>query len=150
MKTKDLLLVIIQLVLIVIFIAWPGGIARSIWYQIAAFIITISGIGIIAFAILNLGKSLTPFPTPKSYAQLSINGAYKFVRHPIYSGTLLLAFGISIYTFNIPRLTITVILFFFFYYKSKYEETMLKLKYAGYEEYSKKTGRFFPKLFTKK
>ena len=39
-------------------------------------------------ASLRLGKSLTPLPHPRDDAELTINGPYRLVRHPIYTGVM--------------------------------------------------------------
>lgn len=108
--------------------------------------VTILGLAIILIAILQLNKNLSPFPTPKSGSQLIQNGLYKYIRHPIYTGILLLFLGYSIYATSGYKLLITFLAFVLFAYKSRYEEKRLTLVFEEYAAYKKRTGRFFPKF----
>lgn len=59
-----------------------------------------AGSVIAAIAASNLGAGLTASPLPNSAAQLRTGGMYRWVRHPIYCGLLLVsAAGLS------PRVT---------------------------------------------
>src|SRR5690606_25181410 len=40
-----------------------------------------------------LGSALTPYPRPRDGAGLVKRGVYRYVRHPVYSGIVLAAFG---------------------------------------------------------
>jgi protein-S-isoprenylcysteine O-methyltransferase Ste14 len=53
----------------------------------------LAGSVLAATGALNLGKNLSPLPQPKEDATLVVTGAYRLVRHPIYSGITLMAFG---------------------------------------------------------
>src|SRR5690349_16421461 len=46
----------------------------------------VAGGACLLVASFNLGRSLTPLPTPTRNARLRTGGLYGFVRHPIYSG----------------------------------------------------------------
>ena len=37
--------------------------------------------------VQSIGDSITPFPVPKDAGELVVDGAYAYVRHPMYSGT---------------------------------------------------------------
>ena len=115
--------------------------------QIAGILISIFGIVIVIWAVLQLKNSLTAYPTPKDNSQLITNGLYHFVRHPIYTGILLFCFGYAMYSQSIWRLIISLSLLILFNFKAKYEEKKLTEKFSDYPLYCKTTGRFFPKLF---
>jgi protein-S-isoprenylcysteine O-methyltransferase Ste14 len=55
--------------------------------------IFILGTVIALIAAVNLGKNLTPLPRPKENAELIQSGLYRLVRHPIYSGVIVLSIG---------------------------------------------------------
>jgi protein-S-isoprenylcysteine O-methyltransferase Ste14 len=99
---------------------------------------------IITLALLQLNKNLSPFPTPKDSASLLQNGLYKYMRHPIYTGIILLFSGYSVYQNSVYKLLISVFLVILFYLKSNYEEQRLEQKFPNYQRYKDKTGRFFP------
>ena len=104
----------------------------------------ITGVFVFVLALLQLNKNLTPFPTPIKGGKLIKNGLYKYVRHPIYSGLFLSALGYGVWQENIWKMLISIALLLLFYFKSLYEERILKMHYADYEDYIKKTKRFLP------
>jgi len=144
-KRKDILLVTIQFILLTIFyIPFFSNVFQTPpIVKYAGAIVSTLGFLIILIAILQLNKSLTPFPTPKENGVLINTGLYKYVRHPIYSGIFLAAIGIALYNGSYWQLAISFILLILFYYKSKYEEFLLIEKYNEYENYKKGTRRFF-------
>ncbi len=145
MKTKDFLLVILQFLLFIIFIALPAGFGHPFIYPFISFLLTVAGLLIIAMGIFQLGSNITPFPTPLSNSTLTTQGIYKIIRHPIYTGILFIALGIAIYTASYPRLAVSALLYILFQYKSRYEEQMLIEKFPGYVDYKLNAGRFLPR-----
>lgn len=107
-----------------------------------------AGIGflVLVVAILNLDRNLTPYPSPKTNAALITTGLYKYVRHPIYSGIILLFTGYSLYKDSWYKLGIAFLLIVLFHFKTLYEEARLSEKFTDYKNYKKKTGKFLPKL----
>lgn len=105
---------------------------------------------IFVYSILELNKSLSPFPSPKENSKLVTTGIFKFIRHPIYSSLILGLLSWSLYKQSAYQLCILLILIVLFYFKSKYEESQLMHKFENYKAYKSTTGRFFPKLFNRK
>ncbi len=146
-KRKDYLFVTIQFVLFFCFIFdlnW--SLKLFFWIQITGLFIAILGGIIILLALLQLNKNLSPFPTQKESATLIETGLYKFIRHPIYLGIILLTFGIAFYLDSSYKLILSFILLILFFLKTQFEEKQLEINYSNYLEYKLKTGRFFPKL----
>jgi protein-S-isoprenylcysteine O-methyltransferase Ste14 len=94
-----------------------------------------------------LGSSFSPFPRPVPDGRLVRHGIYESVRHPIYGGVLLVGFGWSLVTASPVALALSVALVVLFVLKSLREEAWLAEHYAGYEEYRRRTRRFYPPLF---
>lgn len=148
MKSKDIIYVTAQFIL---FIGYAlvhhfGLFQFPVWVLNLGLLMAILGIIILLLALLHLNKNLSPFPSPKLESELVTNGLYKWMRHPIYSGILLFAFGYAIYSQNEFRLLIAFALLVLFYFKSSYEEKMLCQKFDDYAAYRKAKGRFFPFL----
>lgn len=143
---KDIFFVGIQLVLFVIYIFRISKIDFRVPYfvQIIGLVLSVVGIIVSLAALLTLKKNLSPFPTPKQGAELIQSGAYKYVRHPIYSGILFFTFGFSLYSENTLRLFIFLALLILFSFKATYEEKLLQDKFPGYSVYKKTTGMFLP------
>ena len=105
-----------------------------------------AGIAIIVVSILQLNKNLSPFPTPKENSELITTGLFSKIRHPIYSGILLLAFSFALYQNSGFKILISFFLLILFYFKTRYEEKQLSLKFPEYKNYKRTAGRFFPKI----
>jgi protein-S-isoprenylcysteine O-methyltransferase Ste14 len=145
---KDFVFVSLQVLLFIAFV-FPiveYSFEPNYILKYAALAIAIIGLLVIAVAILQLNKNLTPFPTPKENGTLIQTGLYKFVRHPIYSGIILTTLGFGFYDGSWWKIVIGFALWFLFFFKSKYEETLLTNQFDDYKNYKKITGRFFPFL----
>jgi len=146
-KQKDLLFVFVQGVLFVAYLVDFGGTnSFPAWVQFIGIAIGIIGFAICLISFWALNRNLSPFPSPIENGNLITTGVYRFVRHPIYTGVILLALGYGLFSDSLFRLVISAILFMFFYFKSAYEEKLLLEKYPGYAVYKQRTGRLFPKM----
>ncbi len=108
--------------------------------------IEITSIFIVLLALLQLNRSLSPFPSPKENGNLITNGIFGIVRHPIYTGIILGTFSYGIHQGSTWKLIIASLLFVLFFFKARYEEQLLKNHYPGYEDYMERTGKFFPRI----
>jgi len=104
----------------------------------------LSGLLIVLIAILQLNKSLSPFPTPKRSGILIQSGLYKYIRHPIYSGIILAAIALGVFDESIWKIGIGFLLWVLFFFKSRYEEQLLLTRFTGYKMYIENAYRFFP------
>jgi protein-S-isoprenylcysteine O-methyltransferase Ste14 len=102
---------------------------------------------LLAKSVINLGRSLTPFPKPLAGSELVTSGAYRLVRHPIYLGVLLGALGFSLLSHSPMRLLITVALFIFFDQKASREELWLEERYPSYPAYKLRVKKLIPWLY---
>lgn len=146
-NSKDIVLVSIQLVLFILYTIPIGGFLEFFsWFKTIGLIASIVGFVILVLALLQLNKNLSPFPTPKDNAVLIQNGLYAWVRHPIYTGIIVLFLGYGIYQSSLFKLFITFLLWVLFYFKTQYEELQLQRKFTDYINYKRNKGRFFPKI----
>jgi protein-S-isoprenylcysteine O-methyltransferase Ste14 len=97
--------------------------------------------------LVNLGRNLTALPHPKDDATLVETGAYAVVRHPIYSGLLLGAFGWALVVSSPLTLLYATILLVFFDFKSRREERWLAKKFANYVDYQKRVRKLIPFIY---
>ena len=119
---------------------WPTGLVLA---SVGA-IVTIAGGLVMFWGGRTLGRSLTPFPSPRG-AHLE-RGPYRFIRHPMYGGGIVLALGISLAS-SPWALVPTLALGPFLLVKSRYEERLLAQADPGYGEYLARVHkRFFPGL----
>ncbi|MCA9919842.1 MAG: isoprenylcysteine carboxylmethyltransferase family protein [Anaerolineales bacterium] len=129
----------------------PGqAVWSGLWRSISLLIgfALIGSSGVLAFTgLLNLGRNLTAVPRPKEDAHMVAHGAYRVVRHPIYSGIILGALGLGLLRGGWLALLYGVILFFFFDIKSRREEIWLREKYVDYAEYQQRVHKLIPFVY---
>jgi protein-S-isoprenylcysteine O-methyltransferase Ste14 len=140
--------VALQGALLVAFFLAPGRDDWPVpaWLAAAGSIAVLAGGAILLLAALNLGRSLTPLPTPAPGGALRTGGLYRFVRHPIYSGLLLLVFGSAAGSGSVVRLGLAGALLGLLIRKARWEEDMLRRRYPDYGDYARQTPRFVPRL----
>jgi protein-S-isoprenylcysteine O-methyltransferase Ste14 len=111
---------------------------------VAGVAIAAAGLALVIWARISLGGAFTMFPQPKQRDAPVSSGAYRFARHPMYGGLLLLLGGVSLAR-SVPALVLTVALAVLWWRKSIEEERRLMQMFPGYEEYRRRVpGRFFP------
>ncbi|MEW4488622.1 isoprenylcysteine carboxylmethyltransferase family protein [Thalassoglobus sp. JC818] len=128
------------------------GLAAAIFLQHAwsrdnyvANFLVVAGAAVMIWAIFSMGsKTLTVSPTPRESASLKTTGAYRWVRHPMYSALLLASAGCA---FAPPQISITICwigLLGTLLLKIRFEETLLSERFPEYVEYQRKTSMLIP------
>jgi protein-S-isoprenylcysteine O-methyltransferase Ste14 len=97
--------------------------------------------------LVRLGRGLTPLPYPKDGAELIQTGPFALVRHPIYSGALVLALGWALYVQGWLTLGYVVVLFVFLDVKSRREERWLAEKFPAYAAYQRRVRKLVPFVY---
>ena len=105
------------------------------------------GAGVAARGIWDLRSGLSPFPKPIAGAPLVESGAYRLIRHPIYSGLVLGAIGWGLATGSIIAFATAGLLFLLFAGKSRREEVWLADVHPGYGAYQRRTKRLIPWIY---
>jgi protein-S-isoprenylcysteine O-methyltransferase Ste14 len=104
--------------------------------------------GILLLAgLVKLGRGLTPLPYPKDGAQLVETGPFALVRHPMYSGGLVLGLGWALCVQGWLTVGYVVALFLFLDRKSAREEKWLEEKYATYGDYQRRVRKLVPFVY---
>ncbi len=99
------------------------------------------------WGLWDLRAALTPFPRPLDGAPLIESGAYRVIRHPIYSGIILGAVGWGLFTGSVWVLVASALLFLLFAGKSRREEVWLADTHPGYGDYQRRTKRLIPRIY---
>jgi protein-S-isoprenylcysteine O-methyltransferase Ste14 len=82
---------------------------------------------------------------------LVTDGAYKWVRHPLYASLIWMFYGSSLVYGNAAVFIANTLIFLpFMQYRGKQEEEMLSREFPDYKTYRQKTGMLFPLFFKKK
>ncbi len=103
----------------------------------------LGALGVLVSAF-SLKHSLTVMPLPKQDSTLVTTGLYRFSRHPMYASVLAFSLGLSMKGGEVYKYLLFLLLLILFYYKSKYEESFLQEKFAGYKLYSRTVPRLLP------
>ena len=88
-------------------------------------------------------SAVTPFPAPRAASGLQTSGIYRFVRHPMYGGGILIALGWSTIFASVAGVVLTILLAAFAALKAGREELWLEGRFAEYEAYRRRTPRRF-------
>ena len=145
---KGRLLVAAQGVLIVLVVLgprWGDAWSAPPWVGWAGWILAAAGVVVAVAAFPQLGGALTPLPEPRAGAQLTTSGLYRWVRHPIYSGVLAMGWGWTLAHPTWATAAAAAVLTALLAYKSRYEEGLLKARFADYDDYAARTPRFVPR-----
>jgi protein-S-isoprenylcysteine O-methyltransferase Ste14 len=119
---------------------WPVPAALTVACSIAAIV----GLVVMVIGATGLGRGLTATPLPNAHAQLRTGGLYRFVRHPIYSGLLLMMASFTVASGSVLRLLTLGVLVLLLTVKARWEEKRLTQRFPGYAGYAARTPRFVP------
>jgi len=97
--------------------------------------------------LIDLGQSLTPLPYPKEDGQLTQTEVYSIVRHPLYSGLIILTLAWALYLISLSHLLCSLILFLLLDRKAAQEEMWLTQKYPEYENYRHRVKKLIPWVY---
>ena len=133
-----------------VFLKYAG---HTLWHRtfavgIIADLITLIGLVILIWARRTLGGNWSFDVVIKENHELIEYGPYAYVRHPIYSGFLLMTLGAAIFSGYLGAFIVFAILFSGFWLKSRHEERLL-IEYfpEAYPKYKKKVRAFIPLIF---
>jgi protein-S-isoprenylcysteine O-methyltransferase Ste14 len=128
----------------------PPAFARELPY--AALRWSGAALGIVALSLSiecwrRMGKNWRMAVAPGEKTDLVTTGLYKRVRHPIYALSILLMLCTVLVVPTVPVIIIGVIHIALMVTKALNEEKFLMSVHgAAYEQYCRRTGRFFPRL----
>lgn len=119
----------------------------STWGVVVGIILGSLGGLLALLGTLRLGSNLTPFPRPKENSGLVDSGVYSVVRHPIYSGIMVVAVGWACFVNGTFTFIYAFILFLFFDVKSRREEQWLCAAHSQYPAYQKRVRKLIPFIY---
>lgn len=81
--------------------------------------------------------------------QLVTTGIYRWIRHPQYTGFLMITLGMLFEWATLPMLVMYPILIWLYVRLAKREEADMRAEFGpAYDEYRARTGMFLPRLFS--
>jgi protein-S-isoprenylcysteine O-methyltransferase Ste14 len=115
--------------------------------RVAGVLLAICG-GLLALdAALRIGWRLTPSPHPPQGARLVVKGAFGLVRHPMYGGLILTAFGWGLFVNGPLTLLYACLVFAVLDLKARFEERLLLARFAAYADYRARVSKLVPFLY---
>jgi protein-S-isoprenylcysteine O-methyltransferase Ste14 len=123
---------------------WPTGPAL----RILACIITFGGLAVSIWSRLSLGPNWSATVTYREGHELVARGPYRFVRHPMYTGFLLMVSGTVINLGDISGLAALTLCVLGTWWKLGQEEALLKKHFPDtYPDYKSRTKALIPFVF---
>jgi len=139
--------VLIQALLFALYglaLAFGASASWGVWRWLGA-LLALLGAWVGLAALRMHGRKLTPLPEPNPALGLQRTGVYAVIRHPMYTGLLLSAFGLAILAQKPLAIAAAGALTVFFNLKAREEERRLRRCYPDYADYQRATGRFLPR-----
>ncbi|HUC85062.1 MAG TPA: isoprenylcysteine carboxylmethyltransferase family protein [Candidatus Acidoferrales bacterium] len=117
---------------------WQGACAAT------GLVLNLLGMWIAIWAAVYLGRS---FGVLIEVRTVVLEGAYKWVRHPMYSGYVLFLAGFALANFSPAYLVLTPLHIGLLLYRARLEEARLAECSPQYGAYRRQTGFIFPRLY---
>jgi protein-S-isoprenylcysteine O-methyltransferase Ste14 len=142
-----------ELILCALFLAvWVGD---SFFLRISTFFspavplamrLVLSGLIVVpAVCLVRAGHAAVPHEQRPE--DVIATGAFRYVRHPLYLGSILTYVGLAISTLSILSLALCAVIFLFYDFLASYEEKLLEARFGvTYQAYRKRTGKWFPSI----
>jgi protein-S-isoprenylcysteine O-methyltransferase Ste14 len=125
-------------------VLWP----QTVTTGIVADAVTLAGLVTALWARAALGGNWSANPTFKENHELIEHGPYRYVRHPIYSGVLVMVFGTAIISGRVSSFVLLAVFFIGFWFRSRQEERLLTKHFpAAYPSYKARVKAFIPFVY---
>ncbi|MCK4786943.1 MAG: isoprenylcysteine carboxylmethyltransferase family protein [Desulfobacteraceae bacterium] len=142
-----------QLILLGLFVViWVGD---SFFLRLSTFLsnyvplyirLLISGLTLVVAAGLIRSGHAVVSHEQRTSAVVS-TGAFRYVRHPMYLGTILFYVSLLVSTACLFSLVLVVVIFVFYNYIASYEEKFLEASFGEeYRKYRERTGKWLPRI----
>ncbi len=108
-----------------------------------------AGGAVILWATRAMGEAMRPQVLVLEGQRLVRTGPFARVRHPVYTGIILVALGAGSIFLSIPALVVALLIILMASYRARTEEELLSSPEAFGDEYARYmalTGRFLPRL----
>lgn len=138
----------VSLISVLDFIIIQHATYRFDFVNVFGFVLIIVELGIRLQATRTLGKYFSPTVRVLPEHKLITSGIYKHVRHPIYLGSMLTFFSVTLIFHSLFGFIVTVFAIPFILHKIRVEEQLFMQKFGDkYREYSKKSKKLIPYFY---
>ena len=124
-----------------------GDLDNLLSNTLATFLFTL-GTLLALWAFYNMGsKNYSPFPEPRPTGKFTQSGVYKYIRHPMYAGLMLITSSLFLSNLNFTSFVLYAALLYVLDEKATLEETLLAKLHPAYPKYMEKTKKFIPFIY---
>jgi protein-S-isoprenylcysteine O-methyltransferase Ste14 len=106
--------------------------------------LALAGLLLMIVAIVNLRRVIQIAPSPREGGHLVTSGVYRYFRHPIYTGIVLVAIGLFLRQPTVPVAAAAVVVIAFLAAKVRFEESLLLARYPDYAAYRARSWGLVP------
>jgi protein-S-isoprenylcysteine O-methyltransferase Ste14 len=131
-----------------LFVAHPLwlSVGQSPWGLWAGAAVALAAVALYVTAKRQLADNYSHCTEPYLPHSVTERGLYGYVRHPIYSANLLLVAGLTVATGSLWLAANLGLLVVIYRRATRAEEAALRGRFAEYEQYQGRTGRFLPRM----
>lgn len=124
---------------------WRPLWARTVWTGALAALLTAAGLAVAVWARFVLGRNWSGTITFKENHELIMRGPYAHVRHPIYSGLLLMLLGTAVESARLRAFLMLAVVLVVLRLKAHYEEALMIRHFPeAYPEYRRRVKALIP------
>jgi hypothetical protein len=117
-------------------------------FPVPGTLVTILGLAGAVWARISLGRNWSGYVTYKQDHELVTSGPYRFIRHPIYTGLIVMFIGTFLYYGSLFVLILFIILTVMFLLRVGKEEAIMKRLFGKkYTDYMKTSKRLIPFIY---
>jgi protein-S-isoprenylcysteine O-methyltransferase Ste14 len=119
----------------------------NVFLRLLGVMLTAVGLAFAVWARFSIGQNWSSAVSIKVGHQLVRTGPYAWVRHPIYSGILLMMIGTALVVGQVRGVLAPLVLWSAFWVKSRMEEGFMRKTFGqDYTDYSRSTGALVPRI----
>ena len=122
-------------------------IPRAEWFAILAACMCVAGLAFAVWARFTLGRNWSGLVTLKADHELIQRGPYRIVRHPIYTGVLMMVFATFLLRGGAVGVPAVFLILLGFWFKMRAEENLMLQRFPReYGAYQQRVKRLIPFL----
>lgn len=125
------------------------NIEAGVWMPLAAVVLIAAGLAIRLTAIYTLGRAFTANVAIHAEQTVKQDGVFRYVRHPSYTGMLLIFVALGLHLHNwLSMVVVTIPPMLALLYRTHVEEAALRGAFGQqYVDYCQRTKRFVPGIY---
>lgn len=114
--------------------------------SVVGVLVSILGLTIFVRSKVIIGENYSPCFDSLVPQSITTTGFYRYIRHPIYTGNIILMIGLSLISGSSWVFLNTLVLTFYYWKAALAEENSLCEQISDYNDYMASTGRFIPRI----